>query len=458
MKRAFAAVGLVNAFACADAQVLFIERPEAALGGSTLVAVIDPAKVELHAFGLDDRIELPYPTDPDRARIELLFYLESLAELQLEPGLVPLASRDEPSHALAAPEERWVLGPVSTDRDWQKQDGLSAELARIGLPGAGPTICDALEQHVIYADQVRAGTGAESAGVLPSGQALFSFAGGDVRLVRMEVDGRVVTLQSHYGNHRPMDVVADGTIWFGTRSSTSVEPGNVLLARAHLDGDVLVTDETFSAAGTIGLGFKRFAVTGFADNGNPQRVGLDRSGAVLHFDGDRLRVVHEFGPSDDNQGGVIALSGGPVLVGWDTKPGLYAVTGTGVTPHPVTGLDPNRSYVAFMNDPDGSWWAADKEGSLFRVRDNVVEEAIERPVTLARQFTTLIPYEGGIVAGGRRGVLEVYQPGQGFCDLGGPEIPGTINELLPFRDGFLIAVDVGPGVAARIVYFTKKPN
>jgi hypothetical protein len=123
----------------------------------------------------------------------------------------------------------------------------------------------------------------------------------------------------------------------------------------------------------------------------------------------------------------------------------------------IDGLSASQSITALALDVDGSLLAADVRGTFYRIApgESTAQALQDTPPEIFR-YTTIMPYDGGFIAGGSKGTLQRYAKDGEICSLTSSSIPGSVNQIAPFGDGFLLAVDVDVELPGRIVYFTKK--
>lgn len=382
------------------------------------------AAVELEAGSGSSGTAIDLPVDELGAIVlSVLGYRETLAELGVPAGAVPMATGTE-GFVLPAPAELHfaeVLGGVAGA--WDAPEVGDPELFDLRIAGEPPrtTPCAELLQQTLEVDSfenpdllVRV---APDTAILAMDDERF-FSAGPGGVTPLAIDGANTPHESAY-------LRDPAELWLGgSRGLLSFgDPAT------HL----------YDPAPSSPLGLPLARLTGSASDQPLELFAVSSYGSFERFDGARWTTLHPAGESRDYRRDLVMVGPGEALaVGIVESVALRYRSGELTT----EVLGESVSAMSVGQIPGVGTVVGAFDGKLLRHDGGRWVPFEDSPIALA--ITAIVPFRGGFLVTTGAGLLVEWQPGYGFCEPV-PTPHAIIKFVAPLESGIMIAGDRKPG-------------
>ncbi|MBI4822289.1 MAG: hypothetical protein HY791_38875 [Deltaproteobacteria bacterium] len=372
-----------------------------------IVALASRTSLRLTALeGAVERFDSTGFDDP--ADVELLAYSESLAELSLAPGLVPLVD-DSDGRSLPVPSA--VYSGTVESHALELRRGMSERLTRALIPKV-PTTCPTLE--LVGLGKIE-GSMNDGAFVVKADEShsLVGSQDGYFALVSHEGEVTRVTATSTVGVFGATRVAEE--LWIWGHIEEEVSRGGVW--RARLEGTRLVLE---SPRFLTGLGGLRFVESVDGDS----FFGLTSKGEFGEWRDGSWRTLEDFGqPPDAVRGALLERSARALWISFSSFPGIKVWDGRSISDEFAPGVDFPVSSLSFI-DALGGPVLGGGAGGIFVKGPEGWTQLVGAPIVEVRNLS---PFERGFVFSGQRGSLVQYT-GERFCEHQ-PPFSGSVQTL-----------------------------
>jgi hypothetical protein len=174
---------------------------------------------------------------------------------------------------------------------------------------------------------------------------------------------------------------------------------------------------------------------------------VDYAGAVLRFDGARVKKIHQF-PTASSTGGVVFLSPGEAIAGISTEPRVLRFKDDVAEPDSPalvfgpTALEREPGFDVVLGTEAGG-------GVYRRSADGTWSELAGSPITV--NVTAFGAKGEELMAAGAAGLIAIYHDGE-WCPVQSVG-SGIAKAVMPFGGGWLVAQDPSSeGEPSRLVF------